>query len=120
MADTDPPDKIDDRESPAYRDVDAPNSHALGQQVAHGNVQHAKNARRQSDNQYPEHRRVLREHDAGKAIGDGAEGLAGTDDRWPYAFRRPNVDDLLDSVDRGPSLWLLQLGGRVSPAGSGG
>src|SRR5579872_333948 len=44
VADTDPPHEIDDGEAPADGNVDAPDTHALQDQVADGDVHHAKNA----------------------------------------------------------------------------
>ena len=47
--------------------------------------------------QQPEHRRVLREHNATDPVRDGAKRLAGTDDRWPYACWRQYVNLFFDT-----------------------
>src|SRR5689334_11752322 len=40
VADSNPPDKIDDCEAPRHRNVDAPNPNPDGEQIAHGEEQH--------------------------------------------------------------------------------
>src|SRR6185312_2086047 len=76
MADTDPPHKIDDGEAPSDGDGDAPDSHALDQQIANGSLQHAEKRQGKSYDQYPENRGVLGEHNPSKAVRYGAKGLA--------------------------------------------
>src|SRR5258708_17009402 len=64
VADTDPPDEIDDREAPAYRYVDAPDSSALPDEAGNRPVQNAQDHYGQANDKEPQHRRVLGEHDA--------------------------------------------------------
>ena len=52
VADTDPPDEVDDRESPADRDVDAPDADALDEQPGrrgHQQLQHAERDQKAED-----------------------------------------------------------------------
>src|SRR5581483_5355723 len=108
VANTDPPHKIDDGKAPSDRDIDAPDTNAFEQQITDGSVEHAEDRSTKSNNQDPKDRRVLGKHNAGDAVRDRAEGLAGADDRRPYAFRWQNVN-----LSRGHSLRLLRLIARL-------
>ena len=86
VADTDPPNKINDGEAPSDRDGHAPNTHAFDKQIADRSLQHTKKSHGNGNDQYPEDRGVLSEHYPGKAVRNGAEGLARADDRRPYTL----------------------------------
>jgi hypothetical protein len=88
VANSDPPNEVNDCESPADRNVDAPNPNAFAEQVRNGCIQHPEQSHAKRNNQEPEHRRVLLQHHAANAVRNRAQRLAGADNRRPYSLRR--------------------------------
>src|SRR5271170_8080325 len=75
VADTDPPDEVDDRKAPADGNVDAPDADALHDQVADGDVQHAKNAEGKKETRVPAERSGPRQNDRADFVGDRGIGM---------------------------------------------
>ena len=75
MADTDPPNEVDDGESPADRDVYPPDANALIKEPAH---RKQKPLQDQEANRHPEQPAVgdgPAQHDRGDLVGDTGKGL---------------------------------------------
>ena len=79
VADTDPPNEIDDGEAPAHGDVEAPDADTLEEQPGHCREQDEANAPRQGKAEEPTQGRMGGEHDARNNIGDRFEGVSGRD-----------------------------------------
>ena len=77
MADTNPPDEIDDRKAPPNRDVDAPNSDALRQQQADRQVQKHQEAKRDCQARSPARPVPSTQDNRAYFVGDAFEGMAG-------------------------------------------
>src|SRR5580704_9763660 len=88
MADTDPPDKVDDGETPADGDVDAPDADALHDQPADGDVHHAKDAERQQEADVPPNRSRAGKNDCADFVCDGAVGMPRSEHRREAANLR--------------------------------
>src|SRR5512135_3789318 len=76
MADTDPPDEVDDREAPRHWLRDGPDAHASEEEPGERDHQHSGSAAGDAEHRKPTQRRVRREHDARDLLGDRPEGLA--------------------------------------------
>src|SRR5258706_10917140 len=88
MANTNPPDKIDDRKAPAHWLINAPQANAHPDEVANTVKQHHHQNERQGKPQIPAARGLTRQHDSADMIRDGGEGVAGRQ------YRSPTVPDL--------------------------
>ena len=80
VADTDPPDEVDDVERPADGNVVAPDADARQQQVADGHVQDHQQHERDEEPEEPADRRALGQHDVADRFGDGVERVPRRDD----------------------------------------
>ena len=80
MADTDPPDEIDDRKAPGYRLGDSPNSSALKKEPRNRDHQNAGNRTRNNESAEPAQGRVRREHDAGDLLRNRFESMSRRND----------------------------------------
>src|ERR1700760_121991 len=105
MADTDPPYKVNDRESPSDRDIDAPDPGAASEQVRDRRIEDAHDGHRNCDYRKPEDGRVLGQHDAADAISNRGQRLTRPNHWRPYAFWRQYIDFVVNP--RGHSLCLL-------------
>ena len=81
VADTDPPDEIDDREAPADRDIDAPDADALDEQPAGASHQILHHAESDRTAEEPPECDLALENDAADFVGDGSEAVAFVDYR---------------------------------------
>ncbi len=88
VADTDPPHEVDDGESPADGDGDAPDARALDEQVADGVQHHHGQQEDDAEAEEPSVRGGTGQHDGADLVRDRGEGVAGLDDR-----RSPVVRD---------------------------
>ena len=88
VADTDPPDEVDDVERPADRDVVSPDADTGQQQVADGQVQDHQQHECDEEAEEPADRCALREHDVTDGLGHRLEGVPGLDDRRRAAEKR--------------------------------
>ncbi len=70
VADANPPNEIDDGESPADGDVDAPDADAFGKKVRHGNEQEHYQEKCAGKSENPPFRRTAGEHDGADLVGD--------------------------------------------------
>ena len=80
VADTNPPDEVDDVERPADRDVVAPDADAREQQLDDRDVQDHQEHERDREAHEPADRRAVRQDDSADLVGDGTEGVPGRDD----------------------------------------
>src|SRR5271169_3684928 len=97
VADTDPPDKVDNREAPADGYVDAPDANALHDQVADGDIHYAKNAERNQEADVPAERRPARKNDRADFIRYGSISMPRSEhgrepaDFWRIEWRLPGA-----------------------------
>src|SRR5271167_3878043 len=80
MADSDPPDEVDDGKSPPNRNVDAPDPDALGKEVGHRKKQNLQNHERDEKSRYPAQRDRPFEDDRADVVGDTGKGMSGLND----------------------------------------
>ena len=80
VADTDPPDEVDDGEAPGHRLRDGPDANALEEEPGNRNEQHRCARARDAEDGQPAQRRVRGEHDARDLFGYRLEGLTLPDD----------------------------------------
>ena len=82
VADSDPPDEIDDGESPGDGDHDAPDADAPVEQPRHRNQQnvHQQEGAREADEHLLRRLQERLVNHAADLVGDGAEVVAGTED----------------------------------------
>src|SRR5262249_59195556 len=76
MADSDPPYKIDNGESPGYRDVDAPDADALEEKIRNGSEQHHHDCEREGEADQPAARRLAGEDDGADLVGRSGISVA--------------------------------------------
>ena len=89
MADTDPPDEIDDVESPSNRNVDTPDSDTPSQQVNQRKQQRHRSYETHTEQQEPLNRRLAVEHDSADLFRQRPVIVTGADDRRRvYGFGR--------------------------------
>ena len=86
VADTDPPDEVDDGESPTDGNVDAPDADAFDEQVGDGEQQHHGQQERDAEADEPAVRSGTSQHDRADLVGDRAKGVARLDDRCALVF----------------------------------
>jgi hypothetical protein len=92
MANTDPPNEVDNGKAPSNGDIDAPNAGALEQQVADGGIENADQHGGHGKNHDPENRRVLLQHDPANAVTDRAQIMARAEQGRPHSFWRHYVE----------------------------
>src|SRR5438270_13779901 len=80
MANANPPDKVDNSETPGHRHVDAPNANAHGQQIGHGKEQDHDQEKGQPKTHPPAPWRATAERNGADFIGDGGISVAGLED----------------------------------------
>src|SRR5262249_51198195 len=80
MANTNPPDKVDDREAPGDRHIDAPNANAYGQEIGDGKEQDHDQEKGQPKANPPAGWRTTAERDGADLIGDGGVRVPGLED----------------------------------------
>src|SRR5262249_28037878 len=89
VADTDPPDEIDDRKAPANGNVDAPDADALDDEPGDSNGQQHHDGEGEAKAGEPAHRNRTREDDRGNFVGDRGVAVPRFDHRRkPADFRR--------------------------------
>ncbi len=88
VADTDPPDEVDDGESPADGDGDAPYANALEEKIAKGVEQHHGRQEGDAKADEPAVGGRARQNDGAYFFGDRAEGVSRLDDRSAFEFGR--------------------------------
>src|SRR6267378_2303164 len=81
VADTDPPDEIDDSKSPADGDVDAPDAGAFDDQPADGDGHHAHEAEGNQKSDVPAERGWTRQNNCTDLVRDRAVGVPRADHR---------------------------------------
>jgi hypothetical protein len=81
VADSDPPDEVDDGEAPADGDGHAPDADALQKQIADGVQHHHGQHESEAEADEPSVGRGAGQHDGADLFRDRAEGVAGLDDR---------------------------------------
>ena len=81
VADTDPPDEVDDRKAPADRDVDAPDARALEEQVREREAQHRQAHQADEKAEEPAERVTPRQDDRRDFLGNAGERVPWRDDR---------------------------------------
>src|SRR5678815_1988993 len=94
MADADPPNKVDDGESPRHRNHHAEESDADGEERGDAKQQHEHERERHTEADPPEPRSALRKDDGADLVGERVEGMTRRDDlrvtcrrvRWMYRF----------------------------------
>ena len=79
VADTDPPDEVDDGESPRAGDGDAPDAHALQKEPCESDDQQRGDAAGNREPAKPAERRIAGEHQAGDLLRHGLKGVSGRD-----------------------------------------
>src|SRR6266576_2953289 len=84
MPDTNPPYEVDDRETPADGDIDAPNASTFDKQVAEREQQHHDHQEAGSETDDPPERGRPRQHDGADLVGNRAERIAGLNDGRPF------------------------------------
>ncbi len=84
MADADPPDEVDDCESPPDGDVDAPDARAFQEQVTERVQQHHRDHEAGTEADHPSHGRRAGQHDCADLVGHGGKRVPGFDDRSPF------------------------------------
>ena len=97
MSDPDPPDKIDDRETPAYRDIDAPDTGPCKDQISDGIEKQHHQREREPETGPPPRRGAFCQDDRADLVRDGREGVAGFNDRSPdvrHRSVRPRIPSL--------------------------
>src|SRR5215510_6072352 len=94
MADTDPPDKVDDGKAPACGNIDAPDSRASEEQVTDSGIEDAEQHRRHAENHEPENGCVFLQDDAANTIGHRAKVVTRTQQGRPYTLWRQYIDFL--------------------------
>src|SRR5258708_8268755 len=89
MTNADPPQEIDDGKSPTDRDVDAPDAHALDDEPADGDGQHAHEAEGNQKSNIPSERSRARENDRADLVRDRPIGIPRSNHRGqPADFGR--------------------------------
>src|SRR6202161_3383432 len=73
VADTDPPDEVNDRESPADRDVQSPDTDALKQKVGNADQQPLQNQEEDRKPENPANGRRPTQDDSADLVGDRRE-----------------------------------------------
>ena len=106
VADTDPPDEVDDGEAPADGDGHAPDADALQEEIADGIEHHHREHEADAEADEPAVRSGTGQHDRADFFRDRAEGVSGLDDRSSIADGRPIC---LGSVHFGSSASLARL-----------
>ena len=81
VSDSDPPHEVRDGESPADRDLDAPNADAFGEQQRHGPQEQQQQGESAGEAGDPEYRRAAGQDHGGDLVGNRAEGIARRDHR---------------------------------------
>src|SRR5215471_16286505 len=85
MANADPPDEVNDRETPADGDIDAPDPGASKEQVAEREQQHHRDQKASSEADNPSHRSGPGQHYGADFVRNRGEGMPGFNDRGPVA-----------------------------------
>src|SRR5205823_7316217 len=75
VSDSDPPDKVDDGESPADGDIYAPNSDSANEQIADGVEPAHEDQKREAESNEPSVGRRASEHDGADFVCDRGEGV---------------------------------------------
>ena len=83
MADTDPPDEVDDGKTPRHRDINAPDADANGQEIGHRIHQQQYQGEGQSKTDKPAQGRATGEDNGADLVRDRGVGVARLDDRRP-------------------------------------
>ena len=92
VADTDPPDEVDDGKAPPDGDVDTPDPDAFQKKVAEDPGQHIQHAEHDQEAEDPSQRNRALQHNVRDLLGDGGESVAGRDDRHsPVCHRNLRV-----------------------------
>src|SRR5581483_231685 len=86
MADTDPPDEVDNGEAPSDRDGDAPDADALQEQIPDGKQHHHGRHEAETEPDEPSVRRRAGQHDGADLFRDRAESVPGLDNGCAFEF----------------------------------
>ena len=86
MADTDPPDEVDDGEAPSDGDGDAPDADAFEEEVSDGVEHHHGEHEGDAEAEEPSVGGGTGQHDGADFFRDRAEGVAGFDDGSAIEF----------------------------------
>ena len=81
VANSDPPDEIDNREAPADGYIDAPDAHTFNQQIANREVQKHQKGKGDRKAEKPALRRAASEHNRADLVGYRAKRMPRLDDR---------------------------------------
>src|SRR4051812_13216601 len=81
MADTDPPDKIDDGKAPRDRHIDAPDTDAAHEQVGDRNHQHHREKKSDGEAGQPTPTGALGQDNGADFLRDRGKGMAWCDER---------------------------------------
>ena len=79
MADTDPPDEVDDGEAPRGWDTNPPDTHTLDHKQGYNHVQEHQQGKCDQETDYPARGRAASEHDGANLIGYRSKRMAGPD-----------------------------------------
>jgi len=113
VADTDPPDEVDDREAPRDRHRNGPDADAHQEQPKYRHQQYGGSTAGDCEQGKPAERRVRGEHNARDLLSDRTEGLAGRDNAiFPGGGINAVVDIDFAGCHRGFNPWPV----RASPA----
>ncbi|MCG3160744.1 MAG: hypothetical protein JMDDDDMK_01819 [Acidobacteria bacterium] len=93
VPDPDPPDEIDDGESPRHRDVNAPDADALDQQISDRAAEHERQRKPDDESAEPARTQAARQDNRTDLFGDRREAL-------PRADHRRNVRLAVDDFRR--------------------
>src|SRR5215471_21319372 len=83
MANADPPDEVNDRETPPDGDIDAPDPGAPKEQVAEREQQHHRDQKASSEAYDPSHRSGSGQHNGADFVRNRSEGMPGLNNRGP-------------------------------------
>src|SRR5208337_4337790 len=82
MADSDPPDEIDDRKTPGGWNPDSPDAHAFHHQKGDHEVQQHQEAEGDEETKHPARSRAARQHDGTDFVGYCLKRVARTYERF--------------------------------------
>ena len=81
MTNSDPPDKVNNRESPSNRLINSPETNAVEKQIRDRQEQQLKDCKRDRKADEPANRRLALQNDRADLVGDRAKGQLSTRDR---------------------------------------
>src|SRR5438128_1990394 len=88
MANADPPDKVDDRESPTDGNIDSPETDTVEKQVRDRQQQQLKQRERNRKADEPADRRLALQYDRADLVSDRTKGQLGAHDRMRRVNRQ--------------------------------